>query len=133
MLRCRQTGTSFAFLPAGVTRFFCALILLGAMPTAFAQTWNGGGGNVLWGTGANWIGGVPPTNGANITFAGNTNTGTSGTPLNQNIGAPLQLNMLTFSATAGSFFLGGNALAFTGASNSITQSSSNAQSIANSF
>src|SRR5213075_671729 len=54
-------------------------------------------------------------------------------PLNQNIANPFQLNTVTFNSTAGSFFLGGNPLSFTGASNTITQSSSNGQSVANSI
>jgi fibronectin-binding autotransporter adhesin len=136
MLRCRQTGTSFAFLPAGVTRFFCALIFVVAISCAQAGswTWSGNGGNANWSTGANWGGSAPTSSSTtDLTFAGSNNTGTALVPLNQNIANPFQLNTLAFSATAGSFFLGGNALAFTGASNTITQSSSNAQSIANSI
>ena len=44
------------------------------------------------------------------------------------------INSITFSPGGGAFFLGGNALRFDGgASNSITQSSSSAESIANNF
>lgn len=127
---------SFAFLPLGVTRFLCALILLAAIPHAYAGTWtwSGTGGNVNWSTGGNW-GGTAPTsaNTTDLIFAGTTNTGTALTPLNQNITGTFQLKTITFASGSGSFFLGGSALAFTGASNSITQSSSNAQSIANTF
>lgn len=136
MLRYRQTATSFAFLPVGFTRFFCALILLATIPHAQAAswTWNGLGGNVNWSTAGNW-GGSAPTSASttDLHFAGSTNIGTALAPLNQNIATPFQLNTLAFDSTAGSFFLGGNALAFTGASNTISQASSNAQSIANSF
>src|SRR5947207_13229586 len=126
MLRRRPTATlRLAFLPAGVTRLFCALIFLVAIEVvdAAAWTWNGLGGNVNWGTGGNWGGGVAPTSNSatDLTFAGNTNTGTALVPLNQNIANPFQLNSLTFSGTAGSFFLGGNLLAFTGISNPINQ------------
>src|SRR5207253_7984929 len=38
---------------------------------------------------------------------------------------------ITFNAAGGTFFLGGNSLQFNGASDTITQSSSNAESIAN--
>ena len=60
-----------------------------------------------------------------------TNTGTSGTPLNQNIATPFVLNTITFNSGGGTFFLGGNSLQFNGASDTITQSSSSAESIAN--
>ncbi len=98
-----------------------------------ASTWNGGGGNVNWSTAGNWTGGTPTSNVAtDLIFAGTTNLGTSGTPLNQNIGNPMILNSITFSATAGNFFLGGSGLAITaGSSFTITQSSANNQSIAN--
>jgi fibronectin-binding autotransporter adhesin len=126
----------FAFLPVGVTRFVCALVLLSAVHCAEAGswTWTGNGGNVNWSTVGNW-GGTAPTSGTatDLTFAGSTNTGTALTPLNQNIGNPFQLNTLAFNSTAGSFFLGGNPLAFTGASNTISQASANAQTIANNF
>ena len=98
-----------------------------------AATWNGNGGNVNWSTGGNWVGGVPPasSSGTDLFFAGTNNTGTAGTPLLQNIANPFRLNNLTFSNGAGAFFLGGNAIEFQGASNTITQNSSSAQSIAN--
>src|SRR2546423_8366722 len=136
MPRCRPLGSSFAFLPDWVTRFLFALVFLAAIPCAQAGswTWDGNGGNANWNTGANWGGSAPTSSSTtDLTFAGTNNTGTALVPLNQNIATPFQLNSLTFSSTAGSFFLGGNALSFTGASNTITQRSSNAQSIANSF
>jgi fibronectin-binding autotransporter adhesin len=136
MLRYRKSGTySFAFLPAGVTRFLCVLILLATVNWTLAGTWTwtGGGGNVNWSTTGNWNLGSAPTSSSttDLIFAGSTNTGTALVPLNQNIGNPFQLNSLSFASGAGSFFLGGNPLAFTGATTSISQGSSNAQSIAN--
>jgi autotransporter-associated beta strand protein len=99
-------------------------------------TWTGGGApSVDWSNAANW-GGVAPTssNTTDLFFAGTTNTGTAGTPLNQNIAVPMLINSITFSAGGGAFFLGGSALRFDGgASNSITQSSASAESIANNF
>lgn len=137
LLRCRPIGTSFAFRPAALARVVCALMLLAPMhfAQAAAWTWTGNGGNVNWSTGGNWNTGTAPTSASStdLTFAGTTNRGTALVPLNQNIATPFQLNTLMFSSSAGSFFLGGNALAFTGATNSITQSSANAQSIANNF
>jgi autotransporter-associated beta strand protein len=99
---------------------------------AATSTWNGGGGDANWSTGGNWTGGTPVgSSTTDIIFAGSTNTGTSSVPLNQNIANPLVLNSLAFSANAGNFFLSGLDLRFGGANNTITQNSSNAQSIAN--
>jgi fibronectin-binding autotransporter adhesin len=131
----RHSG--FAFLPVGVTRFLCALVLLATVPHAQAGSgvWTGNGGNVNWITGANW-GGTAPTSSTttDLTFGGSTNPGTALNPLNQNINATFQLRSISFSNGSGSFFLGGNALAFTSTTtNTITELSSNAQSIANNF
>lgn len=135
MLRCRLTGTDIALLPAGMTRLLRALIFMAAAHSALATTWTwtGNGGTSLWGTAANWnIGSAPTSNSAtDLIFSGTNNVGTSLVPLSQTIANPFQLNSITFNGTAGSFFLGGNALSFTGASNTIVQSSSNAQSIDN--
>ena len=135
MPQCKPVRTGFALLPTGITRLFCAFVLLLPIYCAHALTWtwNGNGGNVNWSTGGNWNTGTAPSSASttDLIFAGSNNTGTALVPLNQNIASPFQLNTLTFSGTAGTFFLGGNAFAFTGATNSITQSSSNAQSIAN--
>jgi autotransporter-associated beta strand protein len=98
-------------------------------------TWNGGGGNVNWSTAGNWTGGAPTSNVAtDLIFAGVTNVGTSGTPLNQNVANPMLFNSITFGATAGNFFLGGSGFVITGGDTAtITQSSANNQSIANSI
>ena len=135
MLRCKPTGTGFAFVPTGLTRFCCALIylLLAHASQAVVWTWTGNGGNSNWSTGGNWNLGSGPTSSTttDLIFAGSNNTGTALIPLNQNIASPFQLNNLTFASGSGSFFLGGGALTFTGTGRIIQQDSANAQSIAN--
>ncbi|MEY2498569.1 MAG: fibronectin-binding autotransporter adhesin [Verrucomicrobiota bacterium] len=99
---------------------------------ALTWTWSGSGGDLNWSTIGNWGASAPPSSSTtDLAFAGTTNTGTALNPLNQNIAAPFQLNTLAFNNGAGSFFLGGGALTFVGAGNTITQLSSSAQSIAN--
>ncbi len=108
--------------------------ILVAAQFAHAQTWNGGGGNVNWSTAGNWTGGAPTSStNTNIIFAGSTNLGTSGTPLIQNITATMAINSITFSNTAGAFFIGGTNGFNIDNGATITQSSANAQSIANGF
>ena len=135
MLPCKPTGTGFAFLPSGLTRLCCALIFLTAVHTSRGGTWTwtGNGGNVNWGSVGNWNLGTSPTSASttDLVFAGTNNTGTALVPLNQNIAPTFQLNNLTFASGSGSFFLSGNPFSFTGTTTTITQSSSNAQSIAN--
>jgi autotransporter-associated beta strand protein len=108
---------------------FFALIAI-STPAA-TSTWSGGGGNVNWSTAGNWDTTPTSSTSTDLIFAGTTNTGTIGTPLNQDIAAPMLLNTMTFNSGAAAFFLGGSALRFQAASNTITQSSSNAVSIAN--
>ena len=135
MLRCKPSGTGFAFVLSCLTRLCCALILFLPVHAAEAVTWtwDGTGGNVDWNTGGNWTLGTAPTSDSatDLIFAGTNNTGTGLVPLNQNIASPFRLNNLSFAVGSGSFFLGGNALAFTGATTTITQDSASAQSIAN--
>jgi fibronectin-binding autotransporter adhesin len=95
------------------------------------STWSGNGGNVNWSTAGNWNSVPADSTATNVIFAGTNNTGTAGTPLNQNISGTLTLNTLTFSGGAGQFFLGGGNLEFTGSSHTITQNSDSNQSIAN--
>lgn len=111
-----------------------SLSLITANTSSATFTWNGGGSpSVNWSVGSNWGGTAPTSNTAtDLIFAGSTNLGTIGTPLNQNIANPMLLNSITFNSTAGSFFLGGNAIRTDG-NVTITQSSSNAQNIANVF
>ena len=80
MLRCKPTGTGFAFLTPGLTRLFCALIFLAAIESARAgTTWDGGGINASWGTANNWNpDGLPIFNGTEtITFASAFTSGTT--------------------------------------------------------
>src|SRR4051812_16655761 len=131
----RPLGIGFALLLRNGLRLCCALTVITIAPLSHAVTWTwtGNGGNGSWGTGGNWTTGSGPSSSAttDLIFAGTNNTGTALVPLNQNIASPFQLNNLTFAAGAGNFFLGGGALAFTGATTTIAQNSSSAQSIAN--
>lgn len=136
MLRCKPSGTGFAFVPSGLTRLCCALLFLVAVPTIWAGTWswNGNGGNANWSTVGNWSEGNAPISASttDLIFAGTNNTGTALVPLNQNIATPFLLNSLTFGTGAGSFYLGGGALRFDGGTaNSILQGSTSAQYITN--
>jgi autotransporter-associated beta strand protein len=99
MLRCRPTGTGFAFRPFGLTLFFCALI--GALPAEAGTTWDGGGANNLWSTANNWSpNGVPANSGtASLAFAGSTR-------LAPDMDANWSINSLTFNNGAGAFILG---------------------------
>jgi autotransporter-associated beta strand protein len=100
---------------------------------ATLSNWIGGGGNVNWSTAGNWD--VTPVNSSttDVFFAGINNTGTAGTPLNQDIAGTLTVNRLVFSAGAGAFFLGGNSIQFNGNNNELSQNSDSDQSIANSI
>lgn len=135
MVRCKPSGTGFAFLPSGLTRLCSVLIFLLTVEVSLAASWvwTGNGGNVNWNTGGNWNPGTSPISASDtdLSFAAANNVGTAAVPLNQNIATEFQLNTLTFNSMAGAFFLGGGSLSFTGASRTITQVSSNAQSIAN--
>jgi autotransporter-associated beta strand protein len=119
-----------------LTLLLCGSALIFALPAASLNagifTWNGAGGNVNWITGGNWGGSAPTSsNATDLHFAGATNLGTLATPLNSGT-TPFTLNSLTFDSGGSSFCLGGSALTFTtGASNSILQSSSSNENIAN--
>jgi len=134
--RCRLRRSASCF--AGVL-IVASAALFSNTASAVTYTWSGDASvNQLWSNGANWVGGTAPVNVSNanpndLVFAGTNNTGTAGTPLNQNIATPFFFNTLTFDATAGSFFLGGNQLSISalGTLSRIVQNSSNAQSIAN--
>lgn len=112
-----------------------ASLLVASNADAATYTWNGGGGNVNWNTPGNWTGGTPTSaSTTDLVFAGTTNIGTLVTPLNQDIANPMTLRSITFDSTAGSFFLGGSAIAIQNATTfTITQSSANSQNIANSI
>ena len=101
--------------------------LLGALATVLApslhaqtSTWNGGGGNVSWTTGANW-GGTAPSAGNALVFGGPTRlTNTN------DYAAATSFNGITFDNTAGVFVLGGNQVRLTGA---ITNNDADTQTI----
>jgi fibronectin-binding autotransporter adhesin len=100
---------------------------------AATSTWTGDTSlSQNWSFGLNW-GVTAPTSATttDLIFAGTTNTGTAGTPLNNDIANPFILNSIAFSSSTSSFFLGGNALQFNGAGDTITQNSASAESIAN--
>jgi len=100
---------------------------------AATSTWTGDTSlSQNWSFGLNW-GVTAPTSATttDLIFAGTTNTGSAGTPLNNDIANPFILNSIAFSSSTSSFFLGGNALRFNGAGDTITQNSASAESIAN--
>lgn len=85
-------------------------------------TWDGGGANDAWTTGANWIGDLPPATGAILRFAGSTRL----TPSNT-LGAGATVAGIYFTTNAGSFTLHGNPATLTGP---IESSSSAMQTLA---
>src|SRR5687768_132773 len=125
----RPSGAAFALAAPSVARLLYALILLVAPQQLFAtdRAWNGG--STVWGTAANWSGGlVPgatdnavfnstflnqPTLGSNATVGGLWMTGSVGQ--NVTIGGTfaLTLNGNTINGTAGRGILVDNANAFT--------------------
>ena len=137
MISLRDPLRRSAIFAAVLALAFVVISVNSALAATF--TWNGGGApSVNWNTGANWVGGTAPASLSNpndLVFAGTTNTGTVGTPLNQNIATPFIFNSITFNSGGGSFFIGGNQLSIsalgTSASGTITQSSSSAESISN--
>ena len=82
--------------------------------------WNTTSG--AWSAGANWSGSSAPTNGSSLTFAGSGGASTNDNTLNNVVG-------ITFSNTAGTYNLSGNA--FTNGSAGIVNNSSSAQTISN--
>ncbi|MEM0895523.1 MAG: autotransporter-associated beta strand repeat-containing protein [Verrucomicrobiota bacterium] len=69
------------------------------------EIWDGGGGDDLWGTGANWLDDGAPAQGSIIHFAGSTRT----TP-DFNYGSFDQMAQIYFDDGAASFTLGGNSI-----------------------
>ena len=110
------------------------LALLAAVAAAFLApgvwatdyTWDGGGGDDLWGTTANWIDDTAPSPGSgnNLIFAGTTRL----TPSN-NYGDGDDFQNITFDSTAGSFTLGRSGTQGIDWFGSITNNSANAQTI----
>ena len=102
-------------------------VLLGALATVLApslhaqtSTWNGGGSNVSWTTGANW-GGTAPSAGNALVFGGPTRLANT-----NDYAAATSFNGITFDNTAGVFVLGGNQIRLTGA---ITNNDADTQTI----
>jgi fibronectin-binding autotransporter adhesin len=80
--------------------------LLILQPSLYAAdfTWDGGGGNNNWSTGANWVSNTSPGNNDSLIFDGATRTNSS------NDQTSLFLDAITFAAGASDFTLGGNPL-----------------------
>lgn len=71
---------------------------------AATYTWDGGGADTAWSTDNNWNPDASkPVSSLDtiVIIDGNTNPGTSGSPINQDIASPLQLNMLRFTNPLG--------------------------------
>ena len=81
---------------------------------AATVTWNGGGTDDNWSTGANW-GGLPPVADDSLVFAGITRL----TPVND-FSAGSNFSGITFNAGAGAFTLGGNPINLGGANTGVT-------------
>ena len=103
----------------------CFLLLLVTCLPAATATWTGGGGDDLWGTGANWQGGSAPANDgtADIVFDGDTR-------LTPSLDANWSVNSVTFAATAGAFTLGGASTLTIGAGGVTNNDTDSTQTIA---
>jgi autotransporter-associated beta strand protein len=80
-------------------------------PAQTNATWDGGGGNNLWSTGANWVGDVAPAGGTSlfVTFTGSTRT----SPFNDRVGWPNNaVAGITFASGASGFRIEGNGIGF---------------------
>lgn len=93
---------------------------------AAPYSWTGGGANDDWSTDANWDGGVAPASAPDtaLQFSGSTR-------LTPNTDAPWDLGSLAFDSGAGAFTLTGTTINLA-SGGSITNSSANTQTIANS-
>ncbi len=96
-----------------------ALLYTTSFLPAADYVWNVGSG--AWSTGANWTNGTAPTDGDTIVFSG-----AGGSSTNNQV---TSITGLTFSNTAGSYVISGNA--FTNGSGGIVNNSTNAQTISN--
>lgn len=95
---------SVLFLPTLVLLDLCV------STGAAIRTWDGGGSELRWTVGANWMGDVAPTGGVDgLVFAG-----TTGLTTTNDFPAGTVFNGLSFSADAGPFVLNGNSLALGG-------------------
>ena len=85
------------------------LALTAVSSPAATYTWDGGGGNGNWSTGANWVGDTAPSGtGHVLVFSGNSQTASA------NNGLLTQVGGLTFSENAAAFTLSGSNLTLGG-------------------
>lgn len=88
--------------------FLCVVLILtfsGAVSRAATFTWDGGGGDGNWSTGANWAGDSAPSGSGHVlVFSGTNQLVTS------NNGQLASIGGLSFGGSAGAFTLGGTAL-----------------------
>jgi fibronectin-binding autotransporter adhesin len=112
-------------LPSTLLQVALAAAAISSPLHADSYTWNGGGADDAWSTGANWIGGVPPLSAADtgLEFAGSTR-------LTPNADAPWDLGSLTFATGAGAFTLTGSTLNLA-SGGTVTNASATTQTIAN--
>lgn len=104
-----------------------AVAVLSSPVYAAPFTWNGGGANNDWSSGANWDGGAAPASATDTTleFAGITR-------LAPNADAPWSLGGITFNPDAGAFTLTGSGLELADGG-FVTNNSTNTQTISNSI
>ena len=96
--------------PFGRVLATLGLAALAIVPHGFgaSKTWDGGGGDGNWSTGANWdLDTAPSATGDNLTFAGTTNVTTNN---NQVTALATSGTAITFASGAGVFTLGGDAI-----------------------
>ena len=120
-----------------VARNYPQLIIVGSaiasigIASAATKTWDGGGGNGNWSTGANWdLDTAPSATGDILNFVGTTNL----SAVNDSVTAlATSGTAITFASGAGSFNLSGNAITMGsgggGGQTIITQNSANNQTI----
>jgi autotransporter-associated beta strand protein len=119
----RRSFFSWFTNPRRVLLFAIGMILAGSQAAFAGNTWDGGGANDDWGTGANWDfdSSPSPGSGNDLFFGGSTRL----TP-NNNYTAFDDWHNITFNSGAGSFNLGGNAIDLFG---KIENSSNNTQTV----
>lgn len=113
--------------------FYILTPLIASCATAATYTWDGGGSDDNWSTGANWVGDptspTPFVSGDTVIFDGTTRL----SPNNNITGLTLGSNSITFAAGAGSFNIGGSGLTLGSATGSgytiISKISTNDQTI----
>lgn len=117
-----------------IRRLLAGLVLTAGMcvansGSAATFTWDGGGANNSWSTPANWVGDTAPVGSTtnDLIFAGSTRLN----PL-VNSGSTYVLSSITFDAGAGTFVIGGGNATSKIQLGSITNSSSNLQTIGDS-